>query len=123
MVCCIATGSVAKSASMAGKAGKIVSTVNGPIIESAARIRTSPRRGWLVVTRSRYAAAPTGCQRVREMGATVARQIRTRSAGATSTSNPRRPPLTRMVSWFSAPSSRTVGRALVWPNGLIPPST
>src|SRR5262245_36247105 len=48
---------------------------------------------------------------------------RTRSAGASSSSSPRRPALTWIVSNASADSSTTVGRARRCPSGLIPPAT
>jgi hypothetical protein len=59
----------------------------------------------------------------RRTGATVARVSRTRSPGASETSRPRRPPDTRTVSNAVADSSTTVGSALRWPSGLMPPTT
>ena len=44
-----------------------------------------------------------------------------RSAGASSISSPRRPPLTKIVSHASADSSRSVGSFLRCPSGLMPP--
>jgi hypothetical protein len=59
----------------------------------------------------------------RAMTAVRARVSRTRSAGASSTCRPRRPALTSTVPNASALSSTTVGSALRWPSGLIPPRT
>ena len=47
----------------------------------------------------------------------------TRSAGVSSMSKPRRPPLTYTVSQSSTVSSTTVGCADFCPTGLIPPTT
>ena len=47
----------------------------------------------------------------------------TRSPGASSSSSPRRPALTKIVSWPSADSSTTVGSRFRCPSGLIPPRT
>ncbi len=59
----------------------------------------------------------------RPIGAVRARVSATRSAGASSTCRPRRPPLTHTAGSASAESSTTVGNAFRWPSGLIPPRT
>ena len=61
-----------------------------------------------------------GC---RPMLATVASVARTRSAGASSISRPRRPPLQNTVANRSADSSTTTGSRLRWPTGEMPPAT
>ena len=51
---------------------------------------------------------------------------RARAAGRPASmprSRPRRPPLTKIVSYSSQVSSMTVGSRRFWPNGLMPPST
>ena len=57
------------------------------------------------------------------IAAVVARVSRCRSAGSSSSSSPRRPPLTWISSWSSALSSITVGSCFFCPSGLIPPAT
>ncbi len=57
------------------------------------------------------------------MRATVAFAARVRSAGASSISRPRRPPLQNTVAKPSADASRNTGRRLRWPTGEIPPAT
>ena len=56
-------------------------------------------------------------------GATFAPVRRTRSAGASSISRPRRPALQNIVSKVSALASSTVGSRLRWPRGEMPPAT
>ncbi len=55
------------------------------------------------------------------MAAVVAAVRATRSAGASSTSRPRRPAETSTVSWSSAEASTTVGCGRFWPSGEMPP--
>lgn len=59
----------------------------------------------------------------RAMSASMADVARSRSAGASSSSKPRRPPLTNTVSHSSAVSSSTVGERVFCPIGLMPPTT
>ena len=57
------------------------------------------------------------------MTATLAPTALTRSAGASSISSPRRPPLQKTVGNASAEESITTGRRLRWPTGEVPPAT
>ena len=57
------------------------------------------------------------------MPATVAPVARTRSAGASSISRPRRPALQNTVAKPSAEASTTTGSRLRWPTGEMPPAT
>jgi putative hydrolase of the HAD superfamily len=57
------------------------------------------------------------------MAATRAPAARTRPAGASSISSPRRPPLQKMVANPSAEESMTTGSGLRWPSGEMPPAT
>jgi hypothetical protein len=57
------------------------------------------------------------------MPATVAPVARTRSAGASSISRPRRPALQNTVPKPSAETSTTTGSRLRWPTGEMPPAT
>lgn len=57
------------------------------------------------------------------IGASVAPQSRTRSAGASSTCRPRRPAETNTVSKRSAEASTTTGSRCFWPSGEMPPTT
>ena len=57
------------------------------------------------------------------MSATVAPAARTRSAGASSISSPRRPALQNTVPNPIAEESSTTGSRLRWPTGEIPPAT
>jgi hypothetical protein len=57
------------------------------------------------------------------MLATVAFAARTRSAGASSISRPRRPPLQNTVRCVMADASSTTGSRLRWPTGEMPPAT
>jgi hypothetical protein len=57
------------------------------------------------------------------MRATVAAAARTRSAGASSISSPRRPALQKTVLKLSAEESISTGRRLRWPSGEMPPTT
>ena len=57
------------------------------------------------------------------MTATPAPAARTRSAGASSISRPRRPPLQKMVANPSAEESITTGSRSRWPSGEMPPAT
>ena len=57
------------------------------------------------------------------MPATVAPAARTRSAGASSISSPRRPALQNTVPKPSAEESTTTGSRLRWPTGEMPPAT
>ena len=57
------------------------------------------------------------------MLATVAFAARTRSAGASSISSPRRPPLQNTVPNAIADASTTTGSRLRWPTGAMPPAT
>jgi|GEM_PF-5026614 len=72
--------------------------------------------------RRRAGSRAVGADAQRAMSAIRAFVIRCRSAGASSMSKPRRPPLTKIVSNSSTVSSRTVGSAVFWPTGLIPPT-
>jgi hypothetical protein len=54
------------------------------------------------------------------MLATVAFAARARSAGASSISRPRRPPLQNTVGQFTADASSTTGRRLRWPTAARP---
>ena len=57
------------------------------------------------------------------IAATVAPAARTRSAGASSISSPRRPALQNTVPKRSAEASITTGSRLRWPTGEMPPAT
>jgi hypothetical protein len=57
------------------------------------------------------------------MPATVAPAARTRSAGASSISSPRRPALQNTLSNPIAEASTTTGSRLRWPTGEMPPAT
>ena len=57
------------------------------------------------------------------MSATVAPVARTRSAGVSSISRPRRPALQNTVPKPSAEESTTTGSRLRWPTGEMPPAT
>lgn len=57
------------------------------------------------------------------MSATVAPAARTRSAGASSISSPRRPALQNTVANPIAEESTTTGSRLRWPTGEMPPAT
>lgn len=57
------------------------------------------------------------------MPATVAPVARTRSAGASSISRPRRPALQNTVANPIAEASTTTGSRLRWLTGEIPPAT
>ena len=57
------------------------------------------------------------------MPATVAPAARTRSAGASSISSPRRPALQNTVPNPIAEESTTTGSRLRWPTGEMPPAT
>jgi hypothetical protein len=57
------------------------------------------------------------------MSATVAPVARTRSAGASSISSPRRPALQNTVAKPIAEASTTTGSRLRWPTGEMPPAT
>ena len=57
------------------------------------------------------------------MQATFAPVARTRPAGASSISRPRRPPLQNTVAKRIADSSSTTGSRLRWPMGEMPPAT
>ena len=59
----------------------------------------------------------------RAMSASCPPVRRSRSSGASSMSKPRRPPETKIVSHSDAVSSRTVGSAVFWPKGEMPPTT
>jgi len=57
------------------------------------------------------------------MSATVAPAARTRSAGASSISSPRRPALQNTVANSMAEASTTTGSRFRWPTGEMPPAT
>src|SRR6266567_7762749 len=57
------------------------------------------------------------------MLATFAPAARTRSAGASSISSPRRPPLQNTVAKRIADASTTTASRLRWPTGEMPPAT
>ena len=57
------------------------------------------------------------------MPATVAPAARTRSAGVSSISSPRRPALQNTVPNPIAEESTTTGSRLRWPTGEMPPAT
>ena len=57
------------------------------------------------------------------MSATVALVARTRSAGVSSISRPRRPALQNTVPKPSAEESTTTGSRFRWPTGEMPPAT
>ncbi|SRR6266851_5882618 len=59
----------------------------------------------------------------RPMLATFASAARIRSAGVSSISSPRRPPLQNTVAKLIADSSSTTGSRLRWPTGEMPPAT
>ena len=59
----------------------------------------------------------------RPMGAETASVSFDRSCGESSTSRPRRPAETQIVSWAFADASSTVRSLLRWPSGEMPPRT
>lgn len=76
--------------------------------------------------RGRTASGPgprAGPRYTRPIGARVADVRCARSSGASSTSRPRRPAETQIVSCRRADSSSTVGSFLRWPSGEMPPRT
>ena len=97
--------------------------------------RTSPGcrrgRGWLSWScphRSADRSADrtrmrSSASRSAAIGANVAPVRRARSAGASSISSPRRPPLQNIVGSCCAEASTTVGSRFRWPSGEMPPAT
>ena len=85
---------------------------NGPELIEPAEPRA--RAGHAALGRSRYNA---------RMSAVTASVRRTRSRGASETSQPRLPALHSTRSHSSAEASTTVGNGLRWPSGEMPPIT
>lgn len=101
-------------------------SLNGPFHEGGRRV-SKARAGGISIflnkvekRRPKPVAHGRVCRAIRaETPPVTARN----AAGASSMSNPRRPPETKTVSYPSAEVSSTVGSARFWPTGDIPPTT